>query len=187
MFGRGLRAFGITSSIRFMASDGSRSGLPPLPIVDDAVSMKRDMEKEHGRVARAGASCCLILVRPDNLPEDETASQIVDAVGKRFSHSLRPYDSLYRFGPDMFLIALSHIKVEDTRSVMNRLNDVVSRTLLRLPDGSNVPSTASLGGTMMDPAKSVEENLDAAGRSLFAASKDGGNKVCLWSNGEEIN
>ena len=169
-----------------MASDGSRSGLPPLPIVDDPVAMKRDLEKEHGRVSRVGSTCCMVLVRTDGLPEDDTASQIVDAVGKRFSHSLRPYDSLYRFSPDMFLILLSHIKAEDTRAVMDRLNDTVSRTLLRLKDGGDAPATASFGGMMMDPGLSVEENLDSTGRALFAASKDGGNKVCFLPAGQQV-
>ncbi|MDH3231575.1 MAG: hypothetical protein OEN55_17435, partial [Alphaproteobacteria bacterium] len=104
MIGRGFHIFGMTGARRFMVSDGSGSGLPPLPIVDDTTAMMRDLEKEHGRVSRVGATYCIILVRLDNVQESELASQIVDGVGKRFSVGLRPYDSIYRFGADMFLI-----------------------------------------------------------------------------------
>ena len=124
-----------------MSSDGLHGGLPPLPIVDDTAAMMRDLEKEHGRVARVGATYCIILVRLDNVQESELAPQIVDGVGKRFAISLRPYDSIYRFGPDMFLIGVSHIKTEDAMVVMDRLRTTVSGKLLTMEDGSVVPLT----------------------------------------------
>ena len=130
MIGRGFHIFGMTGARRFMVSDGSRGGLPPLPIVDDTAAMMRDLEKEHGRVSRVGATYCVILVRLDNVQESELAPQIVDGVGKRFAISLRPYDSIYRFGPDMFLIGVSHIKTEDAAVIMERLRTVVSSRLL---------------------------------------------------------
>jgi len=164
-----------------MVSDGSGSGLPPLPIVDDTTAMMRDLEKEHGRVSRVGATYCIILVRLDNVQESELASQIVDGVGKRFSVGLRPYDSIYRFGADMFLIGVSHIKIEDAMIIMERLRKVVSSRLLTMDDGSVVPATASLGAIMLDGQFSVQENLDRAGRALYAATKTGGDSVRLWS------
>lgn len=181
MIGRGFEFFGAKGATRQMASDGGGSGLPPLPIVNDTVAMMRDLDKEHGRVARVGGTYCLVLVRLDNIQENELAPQIVEAVGKRFSVSLRPYDSIYRFGPDMFLLGVSHIKPEDSPIVMERLRDVVSSRLLTMKDGSVVPATASFGATMLDTSLSVEENLDRAGRALFAAAQNGGDSVRLWS------
>ena len=164
-----------------MSSDGLHGGLPPLPIVDDTAAMMRDLEKEHGRVARVGATYCIILVRLDNVQGNEVAPQIVDGVGKRFAVSLRPYDSIYRFGPDMFLIGVSHIKTEDAMVVMDRLRTTVSGKLLTMEDGSVVPATVSLGAIMLDGQFSVQENLDRAGRALYAATQDGGDSIRLWS------
>ena len=164
-----------------MASDGSRGGLPPLPIVDDTAAMMRDLEKELGRVARVGGSYCVILVRLDNVQGSEVAPQIADGVGKRFAVSLRPYDSIYRFGPDMFLVGVSHIKPEDATVVMDRLRTVVSSRLLTMDDGSVVPATASLGAIMLERQFSVQEHLDRAGRALYAATQNGGDSIRLWS------
>ena len=180
MLGRRFSWFGTPGSVRFMVSDGSRGGLPPLSIVEDTAATMKYLEKEHARVARKEATCFMILSRPDNLPEGDAAQQIVAAVGKRYSYSLRPYDSLHRFGSDMFLIVLSHIKPEDTRNVMDRLRDEVSDKLLSMPDGNAVPATASFGGVMIDSDMSIEDNLDCAGRALHAASQDGGDKVCVF-------
>ena len=181
MIGRGFNIFGMTGSRRFMVSDGSRGGLPPLPVVDDTAAMMRDLDKEHGRVSRIGATYCVILVRLDNVQESELASQIVDGVGKRFAVSLRPYDSIYRFGPDMFLIGVSHIKTEDATVIMDRLRTVVSSRLLTMDDGSVVPATASVGAIMLEGQFSVQEHLDRAGRALYAATQNGGDSIRLWS------
>lgn len=181
MIGCGFGFFGMKGARRHMASDGGGSGLPPLPIVDDTVAMMRDLDKEHGRVSRVGGTYCMVLVRLDNIQENELAPQIVDGVGKRFSVGLRPYDSIYRFGPDMFLIGVSHIKPEDAPVVMERLRTIVSNRLLTMNDGSVMPATASFGGAMLDSAVSVKENLDRAGRALYVAARNGGDSVRLWS------
>jgi len=181
MIGRGFDFFGVTGMRRHMAGDRGGGTPPPLPIVDDTVAMMRDLEKEHGRVARVGGSYCIVLVRLDNIQENELAPQIVDGVGKRFAVGLRPYDSIYRFGPDMFLIGVAHIKPEDAKTVMERLRTVVSKKLLTMDDGRVIPATASLGGMMLDTRISVGENLDRAGRALYAAAQNGGDSIRLWS------
>ncbi|UCH73551.1 MAG: diguanylate cyclase [Rhodospirillales bacterium] len=182
MIGRGFSFFGMRGASRVMANDDAGGAPPPLPIVDDTAAMMRDLEKERGRVARIGGTYCLILIRLDDSQESELVPQIVDGIGKRFAVGLRPYDSIYRFGPEMYLIGVSHIKVEDTMAVMERLRTVVSGRLLTMQDGRVMPATVSLGGTMMDSGASVEENLDRAGRALYAAVQDGGDAVRIWSS-----
>lgn len=181
MLGQGFDFFRTKGAPRHMASEGSGNGIPPLPIVDDTVAMMRDLEKEHGRVSRVGGTYCLVLVRLDNVRDNELAPQIVEGAGKRFSVGLRSYDSLYRFGPDMYLIGISHIKPEDVPAVMERLRGVVSDRLHTMNDGRVVPATASLGGAMLDSSVSVRENLDRAGRALHAAAQNGGDSIRLWS------
>lgn len=181
MIRRGFGFFGMTSARRHVAGEGGGSGIPPLPIVDDTVAMMRDLDKERGRVGRIGGTYCIVLVRLDNLHENEQAPQIVGGVGKRFSTSLRPYDSLYRFGDDMFLIGIAHVKPEDVPLVMERLRSVVASRLLTMDDGSVAPATASFGGTMLDSSLTVEENLDRAGLALYAAAQNGGDSARLWS------
>lgn len=175
------RIFGSTGSSRLMASDDSRGGLPPLPIVDNTSVMMKNLDAERQRVARKEVESCIILSRPNNLQGEENPTLIVEAVGKLLSYSLRPYDSLYRFGGDMFLVVLSQIKAEDITVVMNRLRGVVTDDILSLTDGGATLTTASFGGIMLDGDISVEGNLDRAGIALHAAFYDGGNAVCVWS------
>lgn len=181
MLERGLHIFGMLGARRLMASDDARGAPPPLPIVDDTLAMMRDLEKELGRVARVGESYCVVLVRPDGVQDEDLAPQVVNGIGKRLSISLRPYDSIYRFGEDMFLLGVSHIKPEDATTVMERLRDVMSSRLLTMEDGRVVPATASLGATMLDGQISLQENLDRVGRALYVAARNGGNAIRMWS------
>jgi len=186
MIGRGFGFPWMKEARRVMASDGSGSGLPPLPIIDDTAAMMGNLEREHGRVARAGGTYCLILVRLDNVDGKEAAPEIVEGAGKRFSVGLRPKDSIYRFGPDMYLIGVSNTTPEHAPKIMDRLRMAVSDRLLTKNDGRPVPATASLGGTMLDSAVSIRENLDRAGRALFAAAQNGGDSFRLWSTDLEL-
>lgn len=164
-----------------MASDGSRGGLPPIAIVDDVSAMRRNLETRLRDAAPCEPGDCAVLVRPDGLNNRSDAAAVVEAVGKLLSHRLRPYDGLYRFGDEMYLVVLMQIKPEDAVSAMDRLRCAVSDEPLEFSDGGRRLATVSLGGAMLDGEFPVEDNLERAGEALRSASMDNGNAHRLWS------
>lgn len=153
---------------------------PPIPIVRDGIVMMRALQAEFSAVGREERECCIVVSRPDAI-EGVSETEVIGAVGNRFSRCLRPYDGLFAFGPDRYLISLPHIKSEDTVTVMNRLRGQIAEAPLEVASGSAVAVTISLGGAMLDPAVSLQENIDRADQALFEAWREGGDGVCLWS------
>lgn len=153
---------------------------PPIPIVRDETAMIRALQAEFAAVQRDEKTCCLLIVRP-NAAEGVSGAGLMAALGDRFSRCLRPYDGLFAFGPDRYLISLPHIKPEDTATVMNRLRGQVADEPLQIENVGEVSATVSIGGMMIDPALPLQDNIERANQALGEAWHESGDDVCRWS------
>jgi hypothetical protein len=161
-----------------MANDELRAP-PPIAILRGKPEIMRVLQAEFAGVERQEKTCCIAFAKP--APVDSVAEQdLMAAVGDRFSRSLRPYDGLLAFEPDLYLIALPHIAEEDTLTVMTRLRSVIVNDPVSVADIGEVSVNLSIGGTMMDASHSLVSNIEHAGRALMLASR--GNGVHLWSS-----
>jgi diguanylate cyclase (GGDEF)-like protein len=79
------------------------------------------------------------------------------------------------------LISLPRIEPEDTVAVMNRLREQVANEPLQVENAGAVSIAASVGGTMIDTALPLQDNIDRADQALYEAWREGGNRVCLWT------
>lgn len=162
-----------------MANDEWQSP-PPIPVVRDETAMIRALLAEFAAVKREENTCCLLMVRPD-ATEGLSRGRLMAAVGDRFSRCLRPYDGLFAFGPDRYLISLPHIKPEDTATVMDRLRGQIVDEPLQIEDSGEANVTVSIGGTMIDPSIPLQDNIERANQALGEAWREGGDGACLWS------
>lgn len=180
MIGLKFLKVGMRGFMPVMAND-DRPVPPPIPIVRDETDMVRALQAEYAAVERQGTTCCLAIVKPA-AAEGVAAASVLAAVGNRFSRSLRPYDGLFVFGANRYLIALPHIKPEDTVTVMDRLRARISGKLLQVEGGDVTRVTVSIGATMIDSAVPLQDNIARADRALSEAWLGGGDRVCLWSS-----
>ena len=93
---------------------------------------------------------------------------------------LRPYDKLFRYGGEEFLICLADTDLETGRVIMDRLRD----ELASLPQNGNEKGpfnvTVSFGLSALDPNLSVEQSIDRADKALYAAKTKGRNCIVSW-------
>lgn len=165
-----------------MAAGGESDGGRTSGIVTDAERMVEALERERKRVVRTGAPCCLVLLAIDP-PNAASGGEAMQDVGHRLVHNLRPYDDIYHYGPDRFLISLPHVKSAALTSMMGRLRDLVADEPVPLGDGREISVTASLGCAMMDGEVSLRAVLDRADQALEAAVAAGGDGFRIWSAG----
>lgn len=165
---------------RVMAAD-DRAGGRPNSVVEDREAMIETLERERERVARTGAACCVAVVSVDRL--DPAAADLVSRdLGERLLNGVRPYDSVFRYGADKFLIALPHTKAQDVPDILGRLRDVVSDEPTPMPNGRELAVTASLGAAIMDGQVSLRAVLDRADQALRTAVSAGGDSFHLWTS-----
>ena len=94
---------------------------------------------------------------------------------------LRPYDKVFRYGGDEFLVLLPGTHIDDARHSAERIRAGLAATQLgNAPDGGPVHLTASFGIAAIDPGRPVEESIARADQALLQAKAGGRNRVCCW-------
>lgn len=103
---------------------------------------------------------------------------VLQEVAKTLSSSLRPYDTLSRWGGEEFLLLSPHCSFSDALGLAERLRKGLEQARLRLPDGDALPVTASFGvASASIVADTLEAVAKSADRALYLAKNRGRNLV----------
>jgi len=154
------------------------------------VEMLPELREWRELARRDVQPCCLAFVDIDHLKRinDQHGHAVgdgvlVEAVEFLAGH-LRPYDKIFRYGGDEFLVSLPGVDLATAQRIMERARDGLGRTpLAEAEDGAPVRTTASFGLAMLDPEASVEESIDRADKALLVAKAAGRNRVIAWDPG----
>jgi diguanylate cyclase len=131
--------------------------------------------------------CCVAFMDLDHLKTiNDTHGHIVGdkilagAVEYVVGH-LRPYDKVFRYGGDEFLISLPGTDLRDAEHLIERVREGFGRVPFVVSGkGCPIHATASFGLALLDPAVCVEESIERADRALLTAKKDGRDRVVNW-------
>jgi len=142
------------------------------------------LQEELARTRRESNSVGAILLDIDHFKRINDAlghaqgDEVLLQVAKRLTKTIRPYDSVGRYGGEEFLIVAAHCNMAETFKLAER----VRSTLCSAPvqsSGGPIEVTASFGVS----ATTVGEELDpktligAADRALYRAKESGRNRV----------
>jgi diguanylate cyclase (GGDEF)-like protein len=93
---------------------------------------------------------------------------------------LRPYDSVFRYGGDEFLVCLPNADLRLTQTVIDRIREELASLGAATGMPEAITATASFGITQLDPDSSVEESINRADTALYAAKASGRNCSRAW-------
>lgn len=146
-----------------------------------------ELREWHELVKRGVQQCGLAFMDLDHFKEinDTYGHRIGDAVlahaARCMAEHLRPYDKLFRYGGDEFLILLPAVDLQSGRRVIERVRRTLASTpLADGPDGVPIGVTGSFGLAMLDPSVPVEESVDRGDTALLLAKGSGRNRVMCW-------
>jgi diguanylate cyclase (GGDEF)-like protein len=94
---------------------------------------------------------------------------------------LRPYDKLFRYGGEEFLISMPHTDSKSGLNVVERLREGIAASSINY-EGKEIRITSSFGLTLLDPDVSVEKTVERADRALYAAKSSGRNCSRTWDS-----
>lgn len=161
--------------------------LDPLTGVHNRRSMMAELDRERDRALRTGAGLCVALCDVDHFKSvndkygHSVGDQVLLAVVGRLIANLRPYDSIYRFGGEEFLIALPDADKGRAVGVAERLRRALCDTEVAVSEEMSLPVTASFGLCMVEEDASLDETIGRADRALYRAKHDGRNRVVSWT------
>jgi diguanylate cyclase (GGDEF)-like protein len=167
-------------SIRTQASHDSLTGLLTRGAILDV------LQREASRAERLGQAFGILLVDLDHFKKvnDVHGHLVGDAVlreaARRMANSVRPYDTVGRYGGEEFLITLPGCDEKRSMTVAERLRKAVAGAPFRCME-IDLAITASLGAAVFDPASCppLDSLVHAADSALYRAKDGGRNQASL--------
>ena len=163
------------------------SDLDPLTGVQTRTSMERDLKREQYRAFRTRQPCSVALVDIDHFKRvNDTlghlaGDRVLAAVTRLLNDGLRPYDSIYRFGGEEFLLCLPDTGPEQARSVLERVRKAIGSTPMDIGADQPVSITVSIGIAQLLPRRPIGEITARADQALYSAKTGGRNLVRVWT------
>ena len=157
----------------------------PLTGAGSRLMLLTSLREFHEMVKRGIQVCSIAMVDMDHFKaiNDRFGHLVGDkvlsaAAGYLMSHT-RPYDKVFRYGGEEFVICTPGLSQEEAVILAERLRQGIAENAVS-HDGNEIHVTASFGIATLDPAVSVEECLERADKALYAAKSAGRNCSSAW-------
>lgn len=138
--------------------------------------------KEMARSDRAGTPICMALLDIDDFKRlnDRLGHMSGDAALQHLARvaksSLRPHDSVARFGGEEFVVIMPDTTIHDALEVLTRLQRELSKQLF-LEGAEHILITFSAGVVQVQPGEALEQVIDRADKAMYSAKRAGKNRV----------
>jgi len=147
--------------------------------------MLTDLQDEQQRLIREGGDCCIAMIDIDHFKtiNDQYGHQagdlLLQTLAKLLVSRLRPYDHLYRYGGEEFLICLPGANLEEAAVILERMRHDISTLDFSVND-QPIPVTASFGLTAIGREVCIEDYIEHADEALYTAKAAGRNRVAVY-------
>lgn len=151
---------------------------------ENRVRMLTKLRELHELVKRRVHPCGIAIMDMDHFKKINDSyghpfgDQVLATAVRHVMSQLRPYDSVFRYGGDEFLITLPDADQQITEAIIGR---ILEKLAVSTDKPKVISTTASFGITQLEPDVSVEESINRADMALFAAKTSGRNSSCVWN------
>jgi len=172
--------------------DDSLNGLDSLTGARNRTGMLPWLRELHELVKRKVQPCCLAIMDLDSFKSTNdryghpTGDKVLAASARFLIDHLRPYDRIYRYGGEEFLICLQNAGPDDAYAMVERLRQGLAASPVENDGGAAIYVTASFGVSSMDGAIGVEQSIAQADQAMYAAKAAGRNCTRTWLPGMEV-
>ena len=159
------------------------ANIDPLTGLGNRQAMLRKLRVECERQARNRQPCCVALLDLDFFKDvNDTYGHAAGDIALRslaslLAASIRPYDQVFRYGGEEFVLCLPNADARIAWAIVERLRLKVAGWSVPVKDGQHVRLTVSAGVAPLDAEQGVDSTLDTADTALYAAKRNGRNCV----------
>lgn len=160
--------------------------LDPLTEALNRSSLLADLRAQQALLMRSGTPCTLIMIDLDHFKrvnDDHghvAGDTVLVSIVQCLKTMLRPYDRIYRYGGEEFLLSMPGTTPEQATQVAERMRATVSTLKVRLNSSDReLHVTASFGIAPLLSNRTVEESIDHADKAMYSAKTAGRDRVVV--------
>lgn len=177
------------SVVRLVQNDtwNQLANVDPLTGLGNRRAMWRKLKIECERQSRNQYPCCVAMLDLDLFKHinDTMGHAVGDAVLRHVASALlasvRPYDAVFRYGGDEFLLCLPNADLRAAWAIIERLRLKIAKSRIAVRKGEEIAITLSVGIASLEQDTGAEAALERADSALYAAKRNGRNRVHAWS------
>ncbi|BFM47984.1 hypothetical protein THO17_01470 [Marinomonas sp. THO17] len=131
-------------------------------------------------------SCVFAIVDLDHFKKindtygHEAGDFVLTKVAGKMQSVIRPIDKVGRYGGEEFIILMPKTRLPQAELVMEHLRQTIASLVIETDKGIIIPVTISIGLAPISPEVTrYEEILAAADKGLYAAKRNGRNRVAV--------
>lgn len=159
----------------------------PLTGLANRQTMRSQLTGERDRAIRQHLPLTLALTDIDHFKKvNDTfghaeGDNVLRAVAGVLRSAVRPYDVVYRYGGEEFLVCLPGTNTETGLLVLDRIRQAIEALSLTSEKGEPIPVTATFGLAEVDADTSVDDAIEHADKALYDGKRSGRNRVVVYS------
>jgi diguanylate cyclase (GGDEF)-like protein len=144
------------------------------------------LREQQELVKRHAQLCYIAMIDLDNfkavndLHGHAAGDRVLAASVQYLIRHLRPYDKVFRYGGEEFLLCMPYTELTPGLDRVKELNEGLAALDIDIGANEPVRMTASFGLALLDPDVPVEASIDRADKALYAAKSAGRNCVRIW-------
>ena len=146
------------------------------------------MLREQQELVKRHAQLCYVAMMDldsfkaiNDLHGHAAGDQVLTAAVQYLIKHLRPYDKVFRYGGEEFLLCMPYTELTPGFDRIKELNEGLAALRIDVGGKEPVRISASFGLALLDPDTPVETTIDRADKALYAAKSAGRNCVRIWN------
>lgn len=155
----------------------------PLTGLANRQSMRTHLNGERDRALRQRLPLAVALADIDHFKRindgfgHAQGDKVLRAIAATLKTTVRPYDVVYRYGGEEFLLCLPGTNCENATLVLERIRAAIEDLRLTCDRGTPIPVTATFGVAEVSADLSVDDAIEMADRALYDGKLSGRNRV----------
>jgi diguanylate cyclase (GGDEF)-like protein len=172
--------------------DDALYNLDPLTGTTSRIGMLTKLRDQQELVKREVQSCVVAMMDLDHFKSINDKyghiagdKVLINIAGGVMAH-LRPYDKVFRYGGEEFLISLPDTDLQTGHKIIDRLREELGSLPHEANGNAIFRITVSFGLTLLAPDIPVEQSIDRADKALYVAKETGRNRVVDWDASMDV-
>ncbi|ODB87132.1 hypothetical protein A3195_16515 [Candidatus Thiodiazotropha endoloripes] len=150
--------------------------------------MLTELRRQHELVKRSAFTCSIAMMDFDHFKQindkhgHQEGDMVLKSVIRYILDSIRPFDMVFRYGGEEFLLCLPGTDLITANCAVERLRSGIENLIISGITKTEMRITASFGMTALSNEIFIEESIHRADQALYHAKTTGRNRLIAWEN-----